>query len=85
MLEAEFKRTVLEQLSSIFQDWSVEQTRLFNKGVDKAVCGIQWVAYPEENVAMCAGDGDWATWLKERCDELGMREFGAGRKALEEI
>jgi hypothetical protein len=80
MAEATFKNYIRGALGNVFEGWSVEQTRLFNKGMDKALSGIQWVLYPEKNVLVEAGEGDWAVWLRSECEELGME----GRPALED-
>jgi hypothetical protein len=63
MVETVFKKCIRETLSDVFESWSCEHTQLFNKGVDKALSGIQWVVYPDRNVAMEAGEGDWSAWL----------------------
>jgi hypothetical protein len=63
-VENAYKEHVREQLCGVFQPWTKEQTQLFNKGIDKALSGIQWVVYPEENVVLAAGDDEWAIWLR---------------------
>jgi hypothetical protein len=78
-----YKSYICEALANIFQSWNVEQTRLFNKGVDKALSGVQWVVYPDKNVVVGAGEDDWAVWLRGECEKLGMIEARAGRHALE--
>jgi hypothetical protein len=85
MVEAVFKNYIREVLGDIFQAWSSDQTRLFNKGADKALTGIQWVVYPDKNVVFEAIEGDWAVWIRGQCEELGMYEARAGRKVLEEM
>ncbi|KAH6877669.1 hypothetical protein BKA58DRAFT_375688 [Alternaria rosae] len=85
LVENAYRDHVREQLCDMFRSWSKEQTQLFNKGVDKALSGIQWVVYPEENVVLAAGDDEWAVWLRGRCEELGMLEARAQRKVFEEI
>jgi hypothetical protein len=85
LVENVYKEHVREQLCDVFQSWSKEQTQLFNKGVDKALSGIQWVVYPQENVVLKARDDEWAIWLRGKCEELGMVEARAGRRALEEV
>lgn len=85
LVENAYKNHVREQLCDIFQSWSKEQTQLFNKGMDKALSGIQWVVYPQENVVLAAGDDEWTIWLRGRCEELGMIEARAERKVFEDI
>jgi hypothetical protein len=85
LVESAYKNHIREALGDVFLGWNVEQTRLFNKGIDKALSGVQWVVYPDKNVAVEAGEGDWAVWLRGRCEELGMVEAKAGRKALEDM
>jgi hypothetical protein len=53
--------------------------------IDKALSGTQWVVYPINNVVAEAGEGDWAVWLRGRCEELGMAEAKAGRRVLEDM
>lgn len=71
MVEAMFKAHVREELADLFTSWSEDETRLFNKGVDKALSDIQWCVYPGENVVFAAGEGDWAVWIEGRCEGLG--------------
>jgi len=85
MVEAAFKNHVREVMADVFDAYSQEQTREFNKGVDKALSGVQWMVYPVKNVAFEAGEGDWAVWIRGKCEELGMAEAHAGRKVLQEI
>jgi hypothetical protein len=85
MVEAAYKNHIREALSDIFHTWNAEQTQLFNKGIDKALSGVQWVMYPENNVIVEAGEGDWAVWIRGRCEELGMAEAKAGRRVLEDM
>jgi hypothetical protein len=85
IVEAAYKNHIREALADIFNGWSREHTRLFNKGVDKGLTLVQWVVYPDKNVVFEAGEGDWAVWLRGRCEKLGMAEAKAGRKALEEM
>lgn len=63
LVEDAYKDHVREQPCDVFQSWNQEQTQLFNKGVDKALSGIQWVVYPKENVVLNAGEDGWAIWL----------------------
>jgi hypothetical protein len=84
-IETAYKHRIRGQFADAFQAWSKEQTQLFNKGVDRALSGIQWCAYPETNVAMVTEDDDWAIWLRGQCEELGILEARAGRKVLEEM
>lgn len=83
LTEASFKSYISEHLGSVFRKWSKEQTQAFNKGVDKAVSGVQWVVYPGKNVVFEAGSGDWGFWLRNECEELGMEEVKCGGRALE--
>jgi hypothetical protein len=85
MVEAAYKTYICDALGDVFQNWDVEQTRLFNKGIDKALSGTQWVVYPDKNVVVEAGEGDWAVWLRGRCEDLGMAEAKAGRRVLEDM
>ncbi|KAF1847613.1 uncharacterized protein K460DRAFT_363674 [Cucurbitaria berberidis CBS 394.84] len=85
LVEATYKHCIREGLRDIFQAWRKEQTRDFNKGVDIVLSGIQWVVYPEKNVVVEVGEGDWAVWLRAQCEELGMEEARAGRKLLEDM
>jgi hypothetical protein len=85
MVEAAYKTYICDALGNVFQNWDVAQTRLFNKGIDKALSGAQWVVYPDKNVVVEAGEGDWAVWLRGRCEELGMAEAKAGRRVLEDM
>jgi hypothetical protein len=85
LVENAYKEHVREQLCDVFLSWTKEQTQLFNKGIDKALSGIQWVVYPGENVVLAAGDDEWAIWLRGQCEELGMLEARARRKVLEEM
>jgi hypothetical protein len=85
MAEAAFKNHIRLALGDVFDGWSGEQTRVFNKGVDKAMTGIQWVVYPDKNVVIEAGEGDWAVWIRGQCEELGMDEARAGRVALQDL
>ncbi|KAF1942825.1 hypothetical protein EJ02DRAFT_433670 [Clathrospora elynae] len=78
--------STLEELSDVFQALDVKQTRLFNKGVNKALPGVQWVVYPDRNVVVEIGESeDWTIWLRGQCEELGMREARDGKKVLEEM
>jgi hypothetical protein len=85
LVGAAYKDYVGEQLCDMFQCWDKEQTQLFNKGVDKALTGVQWVVYPGKNVVLQPGDTDWAIWLRGQCEELGMAEARAGRQVLEDM
>ncbi|KAF1917554.1 hypothetical protein BDU57DRAFT_445993 [Ampelomyces quisqualis] len=85
LAEATFKKYIMEIFGSVFRTWTKEQTRMFNKGVDKAVSGVQWVVYPGSNVVFGAGEGDWGVWLRNACEELGIEEVRAGRRALESM
>ncbi|KAH3965075.1 hypothetical protein HBI70_177440 [Parastagonospora nodorum] len=85
MAEAAFKNHIRLALGDVFDGWSGKQTRLFNMGVDKAMTGIQWVVYPDSNVVIEAGEGDWAVWIRGQCEELGMDEARAGRVALQDL
>lgn len=59
---------------------------MFNMGVDKPLSGVQWVEYPGfQNVVIAAGTGDWAEWLKGRCERLGKERVGRGRGVLQEM
>jgi hypothetical protein len=80
LIETAYKPYVREQLADAFQSWSKEQTQLFNKGIDKALSGIQWCVYPDSNVVIIAGDDGWAIWLRGQCEEMGMLEARAGRE-----
>jgi hypothetical protein len=83
MVEAAYKNHIRDALVDVFQSWTIEQTQLFNKGVNKALSGVQWVVYPGQNVVVYAGEGDWAVWLRGQCEELGMGEVRAGRNAFD--
>jgi hypothetical protein len=85
MVEAVYKNHIREALSDIVHVWNAEQTQLFNKGLDKALSGVQWVIYPENNVILEAREGDWAVWIRGRCEVLAMAEAKAGRKVLEDM
>jgi hypothetical protein len=85
IVEAAHKNHIREALGDILRTWDVEQTRLFNKGIDKALSGTQWVVCPVNNVVVEAGESDWAVWLRGRCEELGMAEAKAGRRVLEDM
>lgn len=83
IVEMAYKTYMLERLGDVLRGLTPKQTQMFNKGIDKGISGIQWVAYPTNNVVLSAGDMDWAVWLRGRCEELGMAEVKAGRYALE--
>ena len=85
MVEVAYKNHIREALADVFRGWTKEQTRAFNKGVDKALSGVQWVVYTDSNVVVEAGEGDWAVWIRGRCEELGRAEAKAGRKVLEDM
>lgn len=72
MAEAAFKNHIRQALGDVFDGWSGEKSRSFNKGMDKALTGVQWVVYPDKNVVIEAGEGDWAVWIRGHCEELGM-------------
>ncbi|KAF9691749.1 hypothetical protein EKO04_010263 [Ascochyta lentis] len=81
LVQLKYKQCVREVLGEIFESWNPIKTQEFNKGVDRALRMIQWKVYPLGNVALQAGDGDWAQWLSEQCGELGM----AVRRARDEV
>lgn len=85
MAEAAFKNHIRQTLGDVFDEWSGEQTRSFNMGVDKALNGVQWVVYPDKNVVVEAGEDDWAVWIRGQCEELGMDEARAGRAVLHDM
>ncbi|KAH7355498.1 hypothetical protein BKA66DRAFT_475515 [Pyrenochaeta sp. MPI-SDFR-AT-0127] len=85
VVEAVYKDCIREHLKVAFQSWTDEQTQLFNKGIDKALSGTQWVVYPKKNVVTEAAAEDWAAWIRQQCELLGMGEVRAGRRALEDI
>jgi hypothetical protein len=57
LTEMAFKSYIAEHFGGVFRSWSKEETQALNKGVDKAVSGVQWVVYPSKNVAFEAGEG----------------------------
>jgi hypothetical protein len=85
MVESAYKDHICDSFGYIFRSWDTQQTQLFNKGIDKALSGTQWIVYPDKNVVIEAGEGDWAVWLRGRCEELGMAEAKAGRRVLEDM
>ncbi|KAF2126313.1 hypothetical protein P153DRAFT_369644 [Dothidotthia symphoricarpi CBS 119687] len=88
IVEWAYKICISEALGDMFRIWErdgTEKTRLFNKGVDKVLSGVQWRVYPSENIVLMAGENDWKTWLGNRCEEVGRREVREGRSALEEF
>jgi hypothetical protein len=85
IIEGTYKRYIATSLADLFASWESEQTRIFNKGVDKALSGVQWKVYPKENVVLEEGDGDWGVWLREQCEGLGMAKARCGQSALEEM
>ncbi|KAH7076309.1 hypothetical protein FB567DRAFT_563695 [Paraphoma chrysanthemicola] len=85
LVEAAFKNHIREVLADVFGGWSLDQKRLFNKGIEKGITMIQWVVYPDKNVVFEAGEGDRGVWLRGQCEGLGMVEAKAGRKVLEEM
>ncbi|OAK97431.1 hypothetical protein IQ06DRAFT_255817, partial [Phaeosphaeriaceae sp. SRC1lsM3a] len=85
LVEAAFKACVCEGLGDVFDKWGKEEIASFNKGVDKALSGVQWVKYPSENVVYEAGEGDWEAWLRGKCEELGMEGARRGERVLEDI
>jgi hypothetical protein len=85
LVEATYKRYIAASLADVFASWGSEQTQMFNKGVDKALGGLQWKIYPQQNVVVEVGKGCWRIWLKERCEALGMERARCGESALEEM
>ncbi|KAF2248276.1 hypothetical protein BU26DRAFT_565680 [Trematosphaeria pertusa] len=85
MVEAAFKHTVRKELEDVFSGWNTEETKLFNKGVDRGVTGAAWMVYPERNVVMEAGEGGWGIWLQGKCEELGFIEAMADRQVLDDL
>jgi hypothetical protein len=83
IIEVALKTYVRETLGDVFRAWSVEQTRAFNKGVDKALTGVQWIVYPYVNVVVEAGEGNWGAWIRKECEGLGMERVRNGRGVLE--
>jgi hypothetical protein len=71
LVQAEFKQCVREEFGDLFASWNPMKTQLFNQGVDKVLTKTRWKVYPLGNVALEAGDGNWAQWLEERCRDLG--------------
>jgi hypothetical protein len=67
MVEAGYKNHIRGALGDVFRTWYVEQTRLFNKSIDKALSGTQWVVYPVNDVVAEAGVRSWA-WRKRKRD-----------------
>jgi hypothetical protein len=49
VVEAAYETHIREVLDNVFESWTVEQTQIFNKGVEKALSGVQWVVYPCSN------------------------------------
>lgn len=85
LTEVNFRSYVAEYLGDVFRKWRKEETQAFNKGMDKAASGVQWVVYPDRNVVFEARWGDWGGWLRNECEVLGMKEVKMGRRALEEM
>jgi hypothetical protein len=77
IVEVHFKRCVLEVLGGRFASWDPVKTQEFNKGAERALNRTVWKTYPGVNVALKAGEGDWAKWLEEECFKLnlGKREM----------
>lgn len=79
IVEVHFKRCVLEVLGGLFASWDPVKTQQFNKGAERALNRTVWGIYPGVNVALKAGEGDWAKWLEEECEKLnwnlGKREM----------
>jgi hypothetical protein len=71
IVEAAYKAHIRASLADVFHAWDTQQTQQLNKGVDKALTRVQWVVYPDENVVFEAVEGDWAVWIRGRCEELG--------------
>ena len=67
IVEVHFKRCVLEVLGGLFASWDPVKTQEFNKGAERALNRTVWGTYPGVNVALKAGEGDWAKWLEEEC------------------
>lgn len=83
-MERALKGQVRQQLADVFLAWDVEQTQLFNQGVDKGLGeAARWMVYPKINVVFQTEEEDWSAWLRKQCDALGMVECKAGRRALE--
>lgn len=82
-VENAFKTAVRENLRDMLSSWDAEQTRKFNKGLDRALTGTAWCVYPDENATLVADD--WAIWLRGQCEELGMSEAKAGRPVFDEL
>ncbi|KAI8941938.1 hypothetical protein NX059_000052 [Plenodomus lindquistii] len=70
VLEGMFKRSVGEGLRGVWRAWVETQNREFNEGVNEVLGGGLWEVYPGENVVVVVGEGDWAGWLRERCEGL---------------
>jgi glycosyltransferase involved in cell wall biosynthesis len=84
ILEASFVTAILTGLEDSFAGYGKEETSMFNKGVDKALSGVQWVEYPGWKIVLLV-IGDWADWLKDECQRLGMKRAKAGEKVLEDM
>ncbi|KAF2875248.1 hypothetical protein BDV95DRAFT_487087 [Massariosphaeria phaeospora] len=85
MMENAFKAEIKEKLRDMFLKWTPEQTRMFNKGLDRRLTGTAWSVYPADNVVLQADGSDWAVWLRGHCDELGMIEGKAGRPVFDKL
>lgn len=73
-VEVHFKRCVLEVLGGLFASWDPVKTQEFNKGAERALNRTVWETYPGVNVALKAGEGDWAMWLEEECFKLNLNK-----------
>jgi hypothetical protein len=72
LVDVHFKRCVLEVLGGLFASWDPVKTQEFNKGAERALNRTVWETYPGVNVALKAGEGDWAEWLEEECFKLNL-------------
>ncbi|KAH7408814.1 hypothetical protein DE146DRAFT_647246 [Phaeosphaeria sp. MPI-PUGE-AT-0046c] len=82
-VEGAFRCCVREELGDVFRQWGKEETSMFNKGVEKALSGVQWVVYLGVNVVSV--DGDWACWLRGECEMEGMEGARRGKRVLKDV
>lgn len=84
MLQEALRSAIFLQFRDVFSGYSVHSNQQFNNGVHSASNSFSWRLYPCVNVALEVGSGDWNSWLKVRCDELGMISSREGFCAIED-
>lgn len=82
-IEKSLKGEIAHAFEETFFDYDSDATQNFNKGMDFGLTGLAWRLYPSVNVVVEAGEEDWSTWLRVRCESLGKVSINRGLSAFD--